>query len=160
MRSVAKLRGQPSLFSSVSAEARISTDLPLRAVRKRANPVLHELDDLFERPCSKKGRSTLTLEYRFRASLLQILHLIRSERLLLELLNDTLHFIVCGRVRGSIDLRSFRSTPLARRRLALDPASNGSMERRSIDESANDAVSPNGFARSPSHIHFTSVGGQ
>lgn len=83
---------QESMFSYVSTEARIPNDHPLRAVRKMADQVLREMDDTFERQYSQMGRPSIPPEYLIRATLLQIFHSIRSERLLMEQLNYNLLF--------------------------------------------------------------------
>lgn len=83
---------QESMFSYVSTEARIPLDHPLRAVRKMADQVLREMDDIFERQYSQMGRPSIPPEYLIRATLLQIFHSIRSERLLMEQLNYNLLF--------------------------------------------------------------------
>jgi transposase len=83
---------QESMFSYVSTETRIPSDHPLRAVRTMADKVLLEMNDTFERQYSQIGRPSIPPEYLIRATLLQIFHSIRSERLLMEQLNYNLLF--------------------------------------------------------------------
>lgn len=83
---------QESMFSYVSTETRIPSDHPLRSVRKMADQVLREMDATFEYQYSLIGRPSIPPEYLIRATLLQIFHSIRSERLLMEQLNYNLLF--------------------------------------------------------------------
>jgi len=83
---------QESMFSYVSTETRIPLNHPLRAVRKMADAVLHEMDGTFEEQYSIQGRPSIPPEYLIRATLLQILYTVRSERLLTEQLDYNLLF--------------------------------------------------------------------
>ena len=75
---------QTEAFSYISMEDRIPLKHPLRIVKKIANALIAELDPLFERIYSSEGRPSIAPEYLLRASLLQILYTIRSERNLME----------------------------------------------------------------------------
>lgn len=83
---------QESMFSYVSTEARIPKDHPLRAIRRMSDTVLTEMDETFESQYSQVGRPSIPPEFLIRATLLQIFHSIRSERLLMEQLDYNLLF--------------------------------------------------------------------
>ncbi len=83
---------QEGLFSCVSPETRIPKDHPLRALRAMLNAALAELTGQFETVYADTGRPSIPPEKLLRASLLQILYSIRSERLLCEQLNYNLLF--------------------------------------------------------------------
>jgi transposase len=80
------------LFSYVSLEERIPADHPLRPMRDLVDEILAELDDLFEDMYSSMGRPSIAPERLIRASLLQALYSIRSERPLVEQLDYNLLF--------------------------------------------------------------------
>jgi transposase len=83
---------QESMFSYVSTETRIPKDHPLRVIRTMADEVLREMNGTFEEQYSFMGRPSIPPEYLIRATLLQILYTIRSERLLMEQLAYNLLF--------------------------------------------------------------------
>ena len=83
---------QEALFSFVSTENRIPPNHPLRAIRMMADQVLREMNGTFEDSYSIFGRPSIPPEYLIRATLLQILYTIRSERLLMEQLDYNLLF--------------------------------------------------------------------
>ena len=88
------MRGQDrtrGLFSYVDIEARVAADHPLRAMRELVNASLRRSMGGFRR--FTKGRSSLIPPERLlRASLLQFLYSIRSERQLVERLEFDLLF--------------------------------------------------------------------
>ena len=73
-----------SLFSYVDLEDRIPARHPLRKIRQVVNDALASLDDEFDRLYVDFGRSSIPPERLIRASLIQILFSIRSERQLIE----------------------------------------------------------------------------
>ncbi len=73
-----------SLFSHVDLEDRIPSKPPLRLIRRIVNEVLAGLDGEFAALCSDEGRPSIAPERLIRASLLQILFSVRSERPLME----------------------------------------------------------------------------
>ncbi|MFA9461274.1 IS5 family transposase [Thiohalorhabdus methylotrophus] len=83
---------QASLFSYVSLEERVPEDHPLRAVRALVDDALHQLQAHLDGLYPETGRPSIPPEYLLRASLLQILYAIRSERLLMEQLEYNLLF--------------------------------------------------------------------
>jgi transposase len=83
---------QPVLFSYVALEARIPADHPLRAMRALLEPVLRELAPRFTAMYADGGRPSIPPEQLLRASLLQVLYTIRSERQLVEQLEYNLLF--------------------------------------------------------------------
>ena len=80
------------MFSYLSAEERVPSNHPLRAVRQVADKVLAELSKLFARMYSQIGRPSVPPEKLLRALLLQVLYTVRSERMLMEQLNYNLLF--------------------------------------------------------------------
>jgi transposase len=83
---------QEDIFSYVSPEKRVPQDHPLRAIRKLVDQVLKEMSPQFARLYSKVGRPSIPPERLLRALLLQILYSVRSERLLMEQLDNNLLF--------------------------------------------------------------------
>jgi transposase len=83
---------QHSFFSYVMPEARIPQDHPLRPIKKMVNTALAELSRLFTNVYSVMGRPSIPPEMLLRATLLQILYSIRSERLLMEQLEYNILF--------------------------------------------------------------------
>ena len=83
---------QPVLFSYVALEARIPSDHPLRAMKALLEPVLAELGPRFATMYAENGRPSIPPEQLLRASLLQVLYTIRSERQLMEQLEYNLLF--------------------------------------------------------------------
>lgn len=81
-----------SLFSYVSLEERVPEDHPLRAIRELVNDALASLDGEFRKLYSRLGRPSIPPERLLRASLLQLLYTIRSERQLVERLEFDLLF--------------------------------------------------------------------
>ena len=81
-----------SLFSYVDLEDRIPARHPLRKIRQVVNDALASLDADFEGLYVRFGRPSFAPERLIRASLLQILFSIRSERQLMEQMNYNLLF--------------------------------------------------------------------
>lgn len=81
-----------SLFSYVDLEERIPSRHPLRKIRSVVNDALRSLDADFGRLYAGEGRPSIAPERLIRASLLQILHSIRSERQLMEQMGYNLLF--------------------------------------------------------------------
>jgi transposase len=73
-----------SLFSYVDLEERIPVRDPLRKVRQIVNDALASLDTEFDTRYSAEGRPSIAPERLLRASLIQILFSVRSERQLME----------------------------------------------------------------------------
>lgn len=102
------------LFSYVDVEARIPAQHPLRAMRRLTNAALAELDRAFSALYERIGRPSIPPERLLRASLLQLLHSIRSERQLVERLEfDMLFRWFVGR---SIDERVFDASTFSKNR--------------------------------------------
>lgn len=78
------------LFSYVSAEARVPADHPLRPLRTMVDDALRRLSSRFERLYATTGRPSIAPEKLLRASVLQMLYSIRSERQLVEQLQYNL----------------------------------------------------------------------
>jgi transposase len=85
-------RTSGALFSYVDVEARIPAKHPLRAMRRLTNAALAELDRRFSALYEAVGRPSIPPERLLRATLLQLLYSIRSERQLVERLEFDLLF--------------------------------------------------------------------
>lgn len=85
-------QNQQAMFSYVSPEARVPKDHPLRPIRIMVDNSLNDLAPLFREMYSHTGRPSIPPEQLLRASLLQVLYSIRSERMLVELLDYNLLF--------------------------------------------------------------------
>ena len=83
---------QGGMFSYVSLEARVPTDHPLRGIKKLLDEALSSMSRDFEKVYAQEGRPSIPPERLVRASTLQILYSIRSERLLCEQLDYNLLF--------------------------------------------------------------------
>ena len=81
-----------SLFSYVDLEERIPPKHPLRKIRQVVNDALASLDAEFEVLYTDFGRPSIPPERLIRASLLQILFSVRSERQLMEQMDYNLMF--------------------------------------------------------------------
>ena len=81
-----------SLFGYVDLEERIPLRHPLRKVRQVVNDALTSLDGEFDRLYAAGGRPSIAPERLIRASLLQILYSVRSERQLMEQMDYNLLF--------------------------------------------------------------------
>lgn len=81
-----------SLFSYVDLEERIPPQHPLRKIRQVVNDALASLDVEFEALYTDFGRPSIPPERLIRASLLQILFSVRSERQLMEQMDYNLMF--------------------------------------------------------------------
>ncbi len=81
-----------SLFSYVDLEARIPARHPLRKIRQVVNEALASLDSEFEALYTDFGRPSIAPERLIRASLIQILFSVRSERQLMEQMECNLLF--------------------------------------------------------------------
>jgi transposase len=90
MRGTDKTSG--SLFSYVDLEERIPPQHPLRKIRHVVNDALASLDAEFEALYTDFGRPSIPPERLIRASLLQILFSVRSERQLMEQMDYNLMF--------------------------------------------------------------------
>ena len=90
MRGTDKISG--SLFSYVDIEDRIPARHPLRKVRRIVNEALASLDAEFDRLYAAEGRPSIAPERLMRASLIQILFSVRSERQLMEQMQYNLLF--------------------------------------------------------------------
>jgi len=81
-----------SLFSYVDLEERVPAGHPLRAIRRVVNEALTSLDGGFAGLYAAHGRPSIPPERLIRASLLQILYSVRSERQLMEQMDYNLLF--------------------------------------------------------------------
>ena len=90
----AKVRGRTggSLFGHADREARIPARPPLRKIRQVVNDALASLDGEFEQLYIDFGRPSIAPERLIRASLIQILYSVRSERQLMEQMQYNLLF--------------------------------------------------------------------
>ena len=90
MRGIERTSG--SLFSYVDLEARVPARHPLRAMRDLVNGTLAALDGAFQPLYSLAGRPSIPPGQVLRATLLQLLYTIRSERQLMERMEYDLLF--------------------------------------------------------------------
>jgi transposase len=75
---------QIDAFSYVSMEDRIPARHPIRPMRIMVNEILLSMDDELNSLYADSGRPSIAPEYLLRASILQILYSIRSERQLMD----------------------------------------------------------------------------
>ena len=85
-------RGPETMFSYVSAEQRVPTDHPLRAIRAMADQALANMSERFDGMYAKTGRPSIPPEKLLRAQLIQMLYSVRSERLLMEEIDYSMLF--------------------------------------------------------------------
>ncbi|HET9864486.1 MAG TPA: IS5 family transposase [Steroidobacteraceae bacterium] len=83
---------QGGMFSYVSLEARVPNGHPLRSIKALLDEALAGMSRDFDKVYAKEGRPSIPPERLVRASTLQILYSIRSERLLCEQLDYNLLF--------------------------------------------------------------------
>ena len=81
-----------SLFSYVDIEERVPARHPLRNIRRIVNDALAGMDAEFDRLYADDGRPSIAPERLLRASLIQILFSVRSERQLMEQMQYNLLF--------------------------------------------------------------------
>ena len=83
---------QLGMFSYVSLEERVPAEHPIRKLRLLVDVILGELDEVFAERYAREGRPSIPPERLLRASLLQVVYSVRSERLLMEQLQYNLLF--------------------------------------------------------------------
>lgn len=83
---------QTALFSYLSPETRVPATHPLRPIRESVDTALTVLSPKLAALYAHTGRPSIAPEKLLRALLLQVLYSIRSERLLMEQLDDNLLF--------------------------------------------------------------------
>ena len=83
---------QLGMFSYVSVDDRVPADHPIRKLRVLVDAILKELDEILGSRYASGGRTSIPPERLLRASLLQVVYSVRSERLLMEQLNYNLLF--------------------------------------------------------------------
>lgn len=84
--------GSEEMFSYVRLEERVPQDHPLRGMRALCDAALSGLDQRFAGLYSRTGRPSIPPEMLLRATLLQALYAIRSERQLMEQIDYNLLF--------------------------------------------------------------------
>ena len=83
---------QLDVFSYISPEQRVPQEHPLRSLRAMTDEALQQLKPRFDKLYAKTGRPSIPPEKLLRALLLQALHSVRSERMLMEQLDYNLLF--------------------------------------------------------------------
>lgn len=83
---------QIDAFSYVSMEDRIPAKHPIRPFRDMVNEILAGMDEDFDRLYAISGRPSIAPEYLLRASVLQILYSVRSERQLMDQIDFNILF--------------------------------------------------------------------
>ncbi len=85
------MRGNPKLqnpmFFVANTEERLAKNHPLRAIKRRADEVLQQMERAFEAAYSETGRPSIPPEALLKALLLQALYSISSERRLVDAIN-------------------------------------------------------------------------
>ena len=85
------VRGNPELqnpmFFVANTEERLAKDHPLRAIKRRADEVLKQMERAFDAAYSEQGRPSIPPEALLKALLLQALYSIPSERRLVDAIN-------------------------------------------------------------------------
>jgi transposase len=107
-------RTSGALFSYVDIEGRIPARHPLRAMRRLTNAALADLDRTFSALYEAFGRPSIPPERLLRATLLQLLYSIRSERQLVERIEFDLLFRWF--VGLSVDERVFDASTFSKNR--------------------------------------------
>ena len=82
-----ELEDSEGMFSYITPAQRVPKDHPLRPIRAMVDAALKELSPTFQKLYSRIGRPSIPPERLIRASVLQMLYSIRSERQLMEQLN-------------------------------------------------------------------------
>lgn len=83
---------QLGMFSYVSVEERVPKDHPIRKLRILVDTILAQLDNLLSSRYAEGARASIPPERILRASLLQVIYSVRSERLLMEQMQYNLLF--------------------------------------------------------------------
>lgn len=83
---------QLGMFSYVSVEDRVPKEHPIRKLRVLVDTILSEMDELLGSRYAPGGRTSIPPERLLRASLLQVVYSVRSERLLMEQMQYNLLF--------------------------------------------------------------------
>src|SRR5207249_9562063 len=83
---------QDGMFSYISPNKRVPQEHPLRRFRSIVDRVFDQLSPRFNKLYARAGRPSIAPEKLLRALLLQLLYSVRSERLLMELLDYNLLF--------------------------------------------------------------------
>lgn len=83
---------QLGMFSYVSLDERVPQDHPIRKLRVLVDTILAELDGVLAARYARDGRPSIPPERLLRASLLQVVYSVRSERLLMEQIEYNLLF--------------------------------------------------------------------
>lgn len=83
---------QIDAFCYISMEERIPTRHPIRPFKVMVNEILRDMDTDLEAIYADSGRPSIAPEYLLRASILQILYSIRSERQLMEQIDFSILF--------------------------------------------------------------------
>jgi transposase len=83
---------QIDAFSYVSIEDRIPARHPIRPFKTMVNEILRDMDSAFDELYATSGRPSIAPEYLLRASILQILYSVRSERQLMDQIDFNILF--------------------------------------------------------------------
>lgn len=78
---------QSSMLSYFSAESRVPSDHPLRAIKRDADAVLASLSREFDELYATDGRPSIPPERLLKASLLVALHSVRGDRMFCQMLD-------------------------------------------------------------------------
>ena len=137
---------QAAMFSYVDLESRVPKDHPIRKIRKIIDEALTVIEPLFDEAYANDGRPSIPPEMLLKASLLQILFSIRSERQLCERIDFDLMFrwfLGLG-----MDDRAWHHSTFSKNRDRL--------MRSNIDEHLFDAIKKQAYAKNLlSRDHFS-----
>src|SRR5882762_3312875 len=87
-----QVKTQPEFLTLLSPETVVPPEHPLRAIKRRVDQVLKEMNPLFNRMYAEEGRPSIPPERLLKAKLLIALYSVRSETLFCEQLGYNLLF--------------------------------------------------------------------
>ena len=82
----------PSFIAFIDLESKVRANHPLRRIKVLADKALREMDTELTAIYSILGRASIPPEQLLKASLLQVIYGIRSERQLVERIDDSMTF--------------------------------------------------------------------
>ena len=87
-----RIKPNPSFIAFIDLESKVRANHPLRRIKALADAALKEMDAEFTSIYSDVGRTSIPPEQLLKASLLQVIYGIRSERQLVERVDDSMTF--------------------------------------------------------------------
>jgi len=80
------------MFCLISPESRVPKDHPLRGIKVLTDGAMKDLSPLFDEMYASEGRPSVPQEWLLEAKVLQALHTVRNETLLIQVLEHNLFF--------------------------------------------------------------------